>query len=51
MNVGLAAAIVMYDRTLTLGRFPARPLTPGGPVEPLPEHVHGGPVLRDRDKA
>ena len=49
VNVGLAAAIVMYDRVLTLGRFPARPLTPGGPVEPLPDHVHGGPVLRDRD--
>lgn len=46
VNVGVAAAIVMYDRTLTLGRFPARPMTPGGPVEALPEHVHGDPVLR-----
>jgi len=46
VNVGVAAAIVMYDRTLTLGRFPPRPMTPGGPVEALPEHVHGGPVLR-----
>jgi tRNA G18 (ribose-2'-O)-methylase SpoU len=46
VNVGLAAAIVMYDRTLTLGRFPMRPVTPGGPVEALPDHVHGGPVLR-----
>ena len=46
VNVGVAAAIVMYDRVLTLGRFPPRPMTPGGPVETLPEHVHGGPVLR-----
>lgn len=46
VNVGVAAAIVMYDRVLTLGRHPARPMTPGGPVEALPEHVHGSPVLR-----
>lgn len=46
VNVGLAAAIVMYDRVLTLGRYPARPLVPGGPTEALPEHVHGEPVLR-----
>lgn len=46
VNVGLAAAIVIYDRTLTLGRYPPRPLTPGGPVDDLPEHVHGEPVLR-----
>ncbi len=46
VNVGVAAAIVMYDRVLTLGRFPPRPMTPGGPVEALPGHVHGGPVLR-----
>ncbi len=46
VNVGIAGAILMYDRLISLGRFPARPLTPGGPAEPLPEHVHGGPVIR-----
>jgi tRNA G18 (ribose-2'-O)-methylase SpoU len=46
VNVGLAAAIVMYDRVMTLGRFPARPVTAGGPDAPLAEHVHGGPILR-----
>lgn len=54
MNVGLAAAIVMYDRVLTLGRYPARPLVRGGPTDVLPEHVHGEPVLRrtrDGEKA
>ncbi len=51
VNVGIAAALVMYDRVLTLGRFPARPLTPGGPVEALPGHVHGGPVIRKRKGA
>jgi hypothetical protein len=36
----------MYDRTLQMGKFPRRPARPGGPVEELPEHQHGGPVLR-----
>lgn len=31
INVGLAGAIVMYDRLLALGGYPARPIMPGGP--------------------
>lgn len=31
VNLGLAGAIVMYDRMLSMGRFAARPLMPGGP--------------------
>ena len=31
LNVGLAGALVMYDRTLALGGYPARPIMPGGP--------------------
>ncbi len=46
VNLAVAAAIVMYDRTLTLGRFAPRPVRAGGPTEPLPPHMHGGPVLR-----
>ena len=46
VNVGIAAAIVMYDRVASLGRFAPRPITPGGPVEGVPEHIHGGPVFR-----
>ena len=46
VNVGIAGAIVMYDRLMSLGRFPNRPVTPGGPIEPLPEHIHGDPVIR-----
>ncbi|MBM3564683.1 MAG: RNA methyltransferase [Alphaproteobacteria bacterium] len=45
VNVGLAGAIVMYDRVLTLGRFPPRPVRAGGPTEKLPKHVYGPPVL------
>lgn len=51
VNVGIAGAIVMYDRLITLGRFPRRPESPGGTAEPLPEHVFGDPkVRRDMDR-
>lgn len=30
VNVGLAAGITLYDRTLAMGGWPARPLRPGG---------------------
>jgi len=51
INVGMAGAIVLYDRMLSLGRFPDRPIRPGGPVEPLPpRHEWGGPILRTPDK-
>jgi tRNA G18 (ribose-2'-O)-methylase SpoU len=31
INVSLAGALVMYDRVLSLGGYPARPTMPGGP--------------------
>jgi len=31
VNVGVAGAIVMYDRLLSMGRFPDRPVHEGGP--------------------
>ncbi|MCP4326986.1 MAG: RNA methyltransferase [Alphaproteobacteria bacterium] len=46
INVGVAGAIVMYDRMITLGRFANRPFIPGGAREALPPHVFGQPVLR-----
>jgi tRNA(Leu) C34 or U34 (ribose-2'-O)-methylase TrmL len=46
VNLAVAAAIVMYDRALSLGRFAPRPVRAGGPTEALAPHVHGGPVLR-----
>ncbi|MEQ8195663.1 MAG: RNA methyltransferase [Rhodospirillales bacterium] len=48
INVGLAGALVMYDRLITLGRFAPRPVGAGGPVEALPEAVFGGPRRRKR---
>ena len=46
VNVGIAAALVMYDRVLTLGRFAPRPVRVGGPDAPLPPPVHGAPIRR-----
>jgi len=48
LNLGLAGAVVMYDRLLTLGRFAARPIASGQVVEPLPAPVHGAPIFRRR---
>ncbi len=48
VNVGIAGAIVMYDRIISLGKFPRRPERPGGPTEPLPEHVFGDPKIRSK---
>src|SRR5579871_4019417 len=31
LNVGIAGALVMYDRLLTVSRFAPRPVMPGGP--------------------
>lgn len=44
INVGLAGALVMYDRMITLGRFAPRPVSAGGPVEPLPAPEFGPPA-------
>lgn len=50
INVGVAGAIVMYDRMITLGRFAARPTNPRAPAEPRPAHVYGAPVTRRRSE-
>ena len=34
INVGTAGAIAMYDRLVSLGNFPERPVFPGGPKAP-----------------
>ncbi|MEG3616864.1 RNA methyltransferase [Magnetovibrio sp. PR-2] len=50
INVSVAAALVMYDRSLSMGKFAERPVRAGGPVQPKSDHQHGGPVLRQMDK-
>lgn len=46
VNVGIAGAIVMYDRILSMGRFAPRPTRPGGPDAPHIRARHGGPKFR-----
>jgi tRNA G18 (ribose-2'-O)-methylase SpoU len=46
INVGVAGALVMYDRVLSMGRFAPRPLMPGGPNEEREQGTHGGPKFR-----
>jgi len=34
VNVGVAGALTMYDRQISMGRFAERPVKPGGPILP-----------------
>lgn len=48
INVGMAGAIVLYDRLISLGGYPARPLAPGrqASAEVPPPHTWGAPQAR-----
>lgn len=49
VNVSVAAAIVMYDRMISLGRFAERPVRVGGPTETVAPHVHGKQRIRNKE--
>jgi len=49
LNVSVAAAIVIYDRMVCLGRFAERPVRAGGPTEAPPGHVHGRVRVRNKE--
>ncbi|MHA1599871.1 MAG: RNA methyltransferase [Alphaproteobacteria bacterium] len=46
VNVGVAGAIVMYDRVLSRGGFVQRPLNPRAEGEAPPRHVSGAQRVR-----
>jgi len=49
INVGMAGAILIYDRLLSLGGYPVRPIRPGGaPDELPPRHQWGAPIIGRR---
>lgn len=50
LNVATAGAIVMYDRLLCYGRFAERPATPSGQPTPLPKHVQGRQIRRNKKR-
>ncbi|HEX2751931.1 MAG TPA: RNA methyltransferase [Alphaproteobacteria bacterium] len=39
VNVGVAGAIVMYDRLISMGRFAPRPVSAGGPRDFKPQNL------------
>jgi tRNA G18 (ribose-2'-O)-methylase SpoU len=41
VNVGVAGALVMYDRMISMGRFAERPVRAGGPTQILQKPVRG----------
>jgi tRNA G18 (ribose-2'-O)-methylase SpoU len=50
INVGMAGAIVLYDRLVNLGGYGGRPVTPGGEAHDLPGvHAWGAPLAKPRD--
>jgi tRNA G18 (ribose-2'-O)-methylase SpoU len=51
INVGMAGAIVMYDRLSSLGQFRERPVRPGGPADIPPPHRWGAPIMRRKPVA
>ena len=47
-KVGVAGAIVMYDRVISLGRHARRPVNPRAAPERPARHVQGGQIIRRR---
>ena len=50
VNLGVAGALVMYDRQISLGRHADRPVAEGGPTEPLAPPVFGEPIYKRRQR-
>jgi tRNA G18 (ribose-2'-O)-methylase SpoU len=49
INVGMAGAITLYDRLISMGGYGERPLVAGrAPVDLPPAHVWGAPIVRVR---
>jgi len=50
VNLGVAGALIMYDRLLTMGRHAPRPVAAGGPTEAVPLPVFGDPVYKRKQR-
>jgi tRNA G18 (ribose-2'-O)-methylase SpoU len=51
VNLGVAGALIMYDRLLSLGRHAARPVGEGGSTEPIELPVFGEPIYKRKQRA
>lgn len=49
INVGVAGALIMYDRMISMGKFAPRPVRAGGPTEDIPHHDYA-PRRKIRNK-
>jgi len=50
VNLGVAGALIMYDRLLSLGRHAPRPVAEGAPTEALPLPVFGEPIYKRKQR-
>ena len=49
INVGMAGAIVLYDRLISQGGYGSRPIAPGRALPDIPpQHKWGAPIVRSR---
>ena len=49
INVGMAGAIVLYDRLISPGGYGSRPISAGGAAAEIPpQHKWGAPIIRSR---
>ena len=51
VNLGVAGALIMYDRQLSLGRHAARPVAEGGPTEAVVVPPFGEPIYKRKQRA
>jgi tRNA G18 (ribose-2'-O)-methylase SpoU len=50
VNLGVAGALIMYDRQLSLGRHAPRPVAEGGPTELAELPVFGEPIYKRKQR-
>ncbi len=50
INLGIAGALVMYDRLISLGRHAPRPVAEGAPTEGVDLPVFGLPMYKRRER-
>jgi tRNA G18 (ribose-2'-O)-methylase SpoU len=50
VNLGIAGALIMYDRLLCLGRHAERPVGEGGPLAPAELPLFGEPIYKRKQR-
>jgi len=51
VNLGVAGALIMYDRLLSLGRHAPRPVAEGAPTEAVLLPVFGDPIYKRKQRS